>query len=395
MIDDQDEALLSAFETIQETEIKFQTHGQLFHFSRSGSGTSPPCRTWPQEERPPQVLSVGNWKEVLQHLNVPQPTAAVPVIKPGIHKRPREQPPIHPDVENDPDWQHLCRERQNATRAKNTEEEIATWSRHKTNRHTSDDEQDTPWERWTKGIEFKAPAPDLQIPAMPLLAVKADSQTHRFKLEPSWCPFPVAVTKMMSKKEMREIPEALEAMRKEFARLSGKCWIEKDRRSKREVIAEARKTREVIHFSMVHGIIGEKGAELPKGDPRRKYKGRAVVLGDRVFDQDYETATFADLGSAPTTLEGGRVVDAYGCAPGNDSQTSDAIQAFCQAPMLSKVWVTLPAEAIFDPDFYWQVNDPVVLLILALYGYPDSPTFWENHCDNQVLMTGWSKLGPE
>jgi hypothetical protein len=93
---------------------------------------------------------VGNWKEVLQHLNVPQPTAAVPVIKPGILKRPREQPPIHPDVENDPDWQHLCRERQNATRAKNTEEEIATWSRHKTNRHTSDDEQDTPWEKWIK-----------------------------------------------------------------------------------------------------------------------------------------------------------------------------------------------------------------------------------------------------
>jgi hypothetical protein len=50
---------------------------------------------------------------------------------------------------------------------------------------------------------------------------------------------------------------------------------------------------------MVHGIIGEKGNELPKGDPRIKYKGRAVVLGDRVFDQDYETATFADLGSAP------------------------------------------------------------------------------------------------
>ena len=95
---------------------------------------------------------------MLQHLNVPPPTAAVPVIKPGILKRPREQPPIHPDVENDPDWQHLWRERQNATRAKNTEEEIATWSRHKTNRHTSDDEQDTPWERWIKETEFKAAA---------------------------------------------------------------------------------------------------------------------------------------------------------------------------------------------------------------------------------------------
>ncbi len=47
-------------------------------------------------------------------------------------------------------------------------------------------------------------------------------------------------------------------MRKEFARLSGKLWIEKDRRSKREVIAEARKTGEAIHFSKVHGLNGEK-----------------------------------------------------------------------------------------------------------------------------------------
>ena len=103
---------------------------------------------------------------------------------------------------------------------------------------------------------------------------------------------------------------------------------------------------------MVHGIIGEKGYELPQGDPRKKFKGRAVLLGDRVFNQDYETATFADLGSAPTTLEGGRMVDAYGCAQGNESQASDAIQAFCQAPMLSKVWFTLQREAVFDPDNY-------------------------------------------
>ena len=146
---------------------------------------------------------------------------------------------------------------------------------------------------------------------------------------------------------------------------------------------------------MVHGIIKEKGNELPKGDPRRKYKGRAVVLGDRVFDQDYGTATFADLGSAPTTLEGGRVVDVYGCAPGNDSQISDAIQAFCQAPMLSRVWVTLPPEAVFVPDFCYRVRDPVVMLILALYGYPDSFIFWENNYDKQVLKKGWLKMGPE
>ena len=65
------------------------------------------------------------------------------------------------------------------------------------------------------------------------------------------------------------------------------------------------------------------------------------------------------------------MVDAYGCVKGNESQASDAIQAFCQAPMLSEVWVTLHREAVFDPDHYYAVKDPVVLLLLALYGYPD------------------------
>ena len=130
---------------------------------------------------------------------------------------------------------------------------------------------------------------------------------------------------MMSKGDAKKMPAAMEAMRQEFSRLSGRCWIEADRRGNQDVIREAKLKGEEIHFSMVHGIIGEKGYELPAGDPRRKYKGRAVLLGDRVFNQDYETATFADLGSAPTTLEGGRIVDAYGCAPGNESQASDAI----------------------------------------------------------------------
>ena len=106
---------------------------------------------------------------------------------------------------------------------------------------------------------------------------------------------------------------------------------------------------------MVYGIIGEKGSELPPGDPRRKYKGRAVLLGNKVYNQDYQEATFAELGSAPTTLEGSRIVDAYGCVEGNLSQTSDAIQAFCQAPMMVEIWVVLQREAVADPEFYYAV----------------------------------------
>ena len=89
------------------------------------------------------------------------------------------------------------------------------------------------------------------------------------------------------------------------------------------------------------------------------------------------------------------MVDAYGCAPGDVLQSSDAIQAFCQAPMLSKVWVSLPPEAVFDPAFYYAVKDPVVLLEKASYGYPESPADWEDHCDKIVLKNGWLAIGPE
>ena len=144
---------------------------------------------------------------------------------------------------------------------------VSNHSYHSYTEFSGDDE--SPWAEWLADMDFRAEQSQLEVPAMPLLTnKKAEPITHRSKTKASWSPFPVAVTKMISKKEMREIPEALEAMRKEFARLSGKCWIEKDRRSKKEVIAEAQKNGEEVHFSMVHGIIGEKGYELPKGDPR-------------------------------------------------------------------------------------------------------------------------------
>ena len=216
---------------------------------------------------------------------------------------------------------------------------------------------------------------------------------HRELLKSPNLPFVVAVTKMLSRKEALRIPEAMEAMKKEYARLAARCGNERDRRSKDDVIREARAEGREVQFSMVYGIIGEKGSELPPGDPRRKYKGQAVPLGNKVFNHDYQEATFAELGSAPTTLEGSRIVDAYGCVKGNASQTSDAIQAFCQAPMMVEVWVTLQREAVADPEFYYAVKNPVVRLLLALYGHPDSPTFWEDYWNGKVKLVGFNSMG--
>ena len=102
-------------------------------------------------------------------------------------------------------------------------------------------------------------------------------------------------------------------------------------------------------------FVLEKNSELPNGHPNKKYKGRVVFLGNRVSNQDFEAAIFADLGNAPANLESGRLADCYGACPGNASENADGVQAYLQARMRGDpCWVELPPEAhpgsIWGPD---------------------------------------------
>ena len=42
-----------------------------------------------------------------------------------------------------------------------------------------------------------------------------------------------------------------------------------------------------VHFGRIVELCHEKGSELEIGDPERKMKGRSVLLGDNVKDQDF------------------------------------------------------------------------------------------------------------
>jgi hypothetical protein len=68
----------------------------------------------------------------------------------------------------------------------------------------------------------------------------------------------------------------------------------------------------------------EKNSELPLGDPKRKYKGRVVFLGNQVKNQYYEQAIFYDMGNAPAMLDSARMCDCYGSSPGMSTQWADA-----------------------------------------------------------------------
>ena len=90
------------------------------------------------------------------------------------------------------------------------------------------------------------------------------------------------------------------------------------------------------------------------------------------------------------------MVDLYGCFKDNHTQQADAEQAYIQAELkgngIRPTYVALPMEAWPDS---WKpearraaglpvLRRPVVQLLRALYGHPDSGTLWEKHCDRKL-----------
>ena len=103
---------------------------------------------------------------------------------------------------------------------------------------------------------------------------------------------------------------------------------------------------------------------------------------------------FQDLGSSPATQEASRAADFVGCQPGNDLQQADAEQAYVQALLKgTKTWVQLPSEfwplEWYNADGSCKYHRPVVKLLRALYGHPDSGSYWEEHCNAHCVACGF------
>ena len=83
-------------------------------------------------------------------------------------------------------------------------------------------------------------------------------------------------------------------------------------------------------------------------------------------------------------------------------EQADAVQAYIQAELSgTPTWISLPDEAwTYAPpsvkSWYEQNKDkyrrPVFRLFRALYGHPDSGTFWEQHCDKSLRAVGFEPI---
>ena len=155
-----------------------------------------------------------------------------------------------------------------------------------------------------------------------------------------------------------------------------------------QAVGEPKSRGEKVHVCKIIEICVAKGSELQTGNLLRKFKGRTVFQGNNVKDENAEQALFAELGSAPSTMEAAKAIDAYGAMPGNCAQQSGGRQVCTQALYKGiKTWVRLPKYRW--PKFWaLKFSDSVVQLILALYGHPDSGGLWEKHCEDIILSLG-------
>ena len=93
-------------------------------------------------------------------------------------------------------------------------------------------------------------------------------------------------------------------------------------------------------------------------------------------------------------MEAPSAADFYGLIPGHAVEVADAVQACIQADFSgTPCWICLPPGA--RPASWSRFKKPVVPLLRALYGYPDSRTMWEIHCDRHVTSVGFKPVGEE
>ncbi len=221
-------------------------------------------------------------------------------------------------------------------------------------------------------------------------------QRHREKIEGGMTvfPFPAMVARPVSHAEMRREPKAMDAYHAEWNRLREKhVWGEENVMEWDDFVRDARRSNEEAHLAYVMGLATEKGSELHRDDPNRKYKYRVVFRGDNVKNQNWEAVMFQDMGSSPATMEAAKMADAIGCAPGNIVMQADAVQAYIQAELQGPpTWVALPKDAWPQKWHDDKLRKPVCRLKKALYGHPSAGAFGSSTAMQDVKRLVLSQL---
>ena len=96
---------------------------------------------------------------------------------------------------------------------------------------------------------------------------------------------------------------------------------------------------------------------------------------------------FSEQGTSASHIAAAKFLDAIARMLGNKGENSDAMSAYTQVVLdqvpeatrglHSETWISLPPHR--RPKSWSNVQDPVVKLLVNLYGHPLAGLFWERH----------------
>ena len=188
------------------------------------------------------------------------------------------------------------------------------------------------------------------------------------------------VHKFIPMHQAMKIPDAKAAVDKEWKKLENlPAWDVRKVKSKKEVVKEAQKNINEVHFASLTDSCHLKNSE---SKPQvQKYKGRVVLRGHIVKDDSGDFAVFTEQGSSASQMTAAKVMDIIFRLPGCAGQAADAVSAYTQvkmedAPTLLKIpksecpdiWMRLPKHKW--PKSWSSMEDPVVLLERKLIRTP-------------------------
>ena len=102
-------------------------------------------------------------------------------------------------------------------------------------------------------------------------------------------------------------------------------------KAKKEVIKEAHKNNNKVHFASLTDLCHLKNSEW---EPQfQKYKGRVVLRGDIVKDDSGTYAVFTKQGSSASQMTSAKVRDIISRLPGCAGQAADATSAYTRVKM--------------------------------------------------------------
>ena len=193
------------------------------------------------------------------------------------------------------------------------------------------------------------------------------------------------------------------ALKKELDTLRAQgVWNEDGVREWRSVRSQSGKDGKDDLVGKLFAIMGEKNVEDGVLPHLRKYKARIVFAGNiiQIASGTQAHELFRELSQTPAAM--GSVRAAFGIAAlqGHIPKVRDATQAYIQAridgPDRPCTWARLPRQwwpaAWFDASGKPLYKDPVVPLIRALYGHPESGALWDAHFGAILTYLGWIRM---